>query len=302
LFPAMAGLRLDRTTSLSYGVFSDIYGCIARMFWPFRKLLGSRTVSTVAPAIPSGERAYAIGDIHGCDQLFAALQQAIEAHEARWPSARTSIILLGDLIDRGPDSAAVLARAKDWQERHRAKGLPFHILMGNHEDMLLQSMAKVEALRPFVEHGGKETILSLGVSPAAYEAASWNELQNLLRHTLGEERAAFIRSFQPMVKLGDYAFTHAGIRPGVALEEQSAQDMRWIREPFLSSNDDHGAFIIHGHTIVEAPDLRSNRIGIDTGAYASGRLTALMLEGTQRWFLSAVQSGATITTSLQQAA
>lgn len=302
MFPAKAGLRLDQTTSLSYGVFSDIYGCNTRMFWPFRKLLGSRTVSTVAPAIPAGERVFAIGDIHGCDQLFAALQQAIEAQETRLPPARTTIILLGDLIDRGPDSASVLARAQDWQTRHRAKGLPFHILMGNHEDMLLQAMAKVDAMRLFVEHGGKETILSLGVSPAAYEAASWGELQGLLRAALGEQRAAFIRSFQSMVQLGDYAFTHAGIRPGLPLEEQSAQDMRWIREPFLSSNDNHGAVIIHGHSIVEAPDLRSNRIGIDTGAYASGRLTALMLEGTQRWFLSAVQSGATITTSLQQAA
>ncbi|NBC36761.1 serine/threonine protein phosphatase [Novosphingobium sp. FSY-8] len=268
-----------------------------------RKLFGSSSSPSPAadrsgPALPMGTRAYAVGDIHGRLDLFTALIGAIEADDAARGPADTQVILLGDLIDRGPDSAGVLALAQEWQARR-----PVHILMGNHEEMLLHAPERMDVLRQFNQHGGKETILSFGVSEADYNKASWEELQVILAQAIPPATLDFIRGFGAMVQLGDYAFVHAGVRPGVPLPEQQVADMRWIREPFLSSPADHGAVVVHGHSISDQPELRANRIGIDTGAYNSGRLTALVLEGRQRWLLTAaMQEDGTIATLLQDVA
>ena len=264
-----------------------------------RKWLGSAREAARSPSasVPSGQRVYAIGDIHGRLDLFSQLIAAVEADDAARGPAQTTVVLLGDLIDRGPDSAGVVAAAKAWSEQR-----PLRILMGNHEEMLLGALDRIDVLRGFVNFGGKETILSFGVAPETYNAASWEELQDLLRQAIPAQTLTFISGFESLVRIGDYAFVHAGIRPGVDLEAQTPADLRWIREPFLSSGARHGEVIVHGHTITDAPALRPNRIGIDTGAYASGRLTALVLEGPRRWWLTAeADEAGAIATQLTEA-
>lgn len=233
-------------------------------------------------ALPKGARAYAVGDIHGRADLFAALVQAIDADDAARGQAQTTVILLGDLIDRGPDSAGVVAQARTWRERRSVR-----VLMGNHEEMLLDSLEKLEVLRHFLRYGGKETVLSYGVDEDAYYAADLAETQTLMRAAIPAADLDFIRSFENTIVLGDYAFVHAGIMPDVPLDQQRVGDLRWIRHPFLDHTGSHGAVVVHGHTIFKQPDIRHNRIGIDTGAYETGVLTALGLEGQTRWLIEA---------------
>lgn len=239
------------------------------------------------PAVPPGERVYAIGDVHGRLDLLEALAAAIEADDTAHKAAATTIVLLGDLVDRGPDSAGVIAFARDWQARRAVR-----ILLGNHEEMFLAAFDSGEVLRQFLRFGGRETVLSYPVDHAAYMTADMSEARALMRRHVPAADLAFLRSFEDQIAIGDYLFVHAGIAPGVPLEAQTTSDLRWIREPFLSHRLSHGAVVVHGHTITDEPVIRDNRIGIDTGAYASGRLTALGLEGTQRWLIEARQDEA----------
>jgi len=247
-------------------------------------------------AVPAGERVYAIGDIHGRLDLFAALAEAIEADdEARGP-ADTTVILLGDLVDRGPDSAGVVEGARAWQQHRKVR-----ILAGNHEEMFLASLHKVASLRHFLKFGGYETALSYPVDPVAFRSAELEEAQELLIDAVPEEDLAFIRGLEDSIVIGDYLFVHAGIQPGVPLAEQKLHELRWIREPFLSHPGDFGHVVVHGHTITEEPVFRRNRIGIDTGAFHSGRLTALGLEGTDRWLIQTSDSDGRIATAVTPA-
>jgi len=250
----------------------------------FSKLRNLFAGSAPAPraALPEGERAYAVGDIHGRADLFSALTKAIDADDAARGAAQTTMVLLGDLIDRGPDSAGVVEQARIWQAARSVR-----VLMGNHEEMFLDSLEKPEVLRHFLRYGGKETVLSYGVDEDAYYAADLTETQALMRGAIPAEHIAFIRSFENMITLGDYLFVHAGILPEVPLEQQRTSDLRWIRHPFLEHPGSHGAVVVHGHTIFKQPDIRPNRIGIDTGAYETGVLTALGLEGETRWLIEA---------------
>lgn len=234
--------------------------------------------------LPAGQRAYAVGDIHGRADLFAALIAAIDADDAARGPAETTVILLGDLIDRGPDSAGVIRLAREWQARR-----PVRILTGNHEEMFLDALEKPEVMRHFLRFGGRETLLSYPIDPLEYTRAELDEVVALARGAIPAEDIAFVQSFEDQVALGDYLFVHAGIRPGVPLEDQRQSDLRWIREPFLDHPETFGPMVIHGHTITEQAEIRSNRIGIDTGAYRSGRLTALGLESTERWFIGAIE-------------
>ena len=249
------------------------------------------------PAIPADRRVYAVGDIHGRLDLLTALATASELHDSRRDAvapAETTTILLGDLVDRGPDSAGVLAFAAVWQQRRN-----LHILLGNHEEMLLESLENLEVLRTLLRHGGRETAISFGIDPQAYTEASFEEVQAMLRAAIPAETLAFIASFEDHIRIGDYLFVHAGIVPGKPIEQQSPYHLRWIREPFLSSNADHGAVVVHGHTIFDEAKVTANRVGIDTGAFASGRLTALGLEGTSRWLIEAREENGAISTTLQ---
>jgi serine/threonine protein phosphatase 1 len=238
--------------------------------------------SAPTAALPAGTRAYALGDIHGRADLFAALIAAVEADDAERGPAETTMILLGDLVDRGPDSAGVIALARDWQARR-----PVRILMGNHEEMFLEALESDEVLRHFLRYGGRETLLSYPIDREAYGRAELAEARELALAAVPEADLAFIRSFEDRITLGGYLFVHAGIRPGVAIQDQRTSDLRWIRETFLTHQESFGPVVVHGHTIYGEPEVRANRIGIDTGAYASGRLTALGLEGTARWTIEA---------------
>ena len=268
------------------------------MFKALRQLFGSKSSSR--PRVPDGARVYAVGDIHGCHDLFRALGRAIEEDDHRRGAADTTVILLGDLIDRGPGSAAVIAAARQWQGHRKVR-----ILMGNHEEMLLNSLENPRTFNAFMRHGGRETALSYPIDEAAFEAARAQGPESamaMMRAAIPDTDIAFIRAFEPMIAMGDYLFVHAGIQPGIPFDLQSPIELLWIREPFLSDTRDHGAVVVHGHTITERPDMRANRIGLDTGAYASGRLTAMGFEGSERWVIEASDSAGTITTAISAAA
>lgn len=243
-------------------------------------------------AVPAGQRAYAVGDIHGRADLFAALIAAIDADDAAQGPAETTVILLGDLIDRGPASAEVIRLARAWRQRRTLR-----ILMGNHEEMFLKALEDEEVMRHFLRFGGREMLLSYPLDPLAYTRAELAEVAGLARAAIPAEDIAFISEFEDRIALGDYLFVHAGVRPGIAIEQQSSADLRWIREPFLDHDESFGPVIVHGHTISDRIDLRHNRIGIDTGAYRSGRLTALALEGTKCWQINAVEADGVIRVS-----
>ncbi len=239
----------------------------------------------VGASIPAGQRVYAIGDIHGRLDLFAALVEAIEADDAAAGLAETTVILLGDLVDRGPESAGVIGLAHAWQGAREVR-----ILAGNHEEMFLESFASTDVLRHFLRHGGRETLLSFGIEFDVMRAASLEELQVLMAEAVPEETRAFIAGFDDWIEIGDYLFVHAGINPSLPFDAQDLGSLRWIREPFLSHSAPLARIVVHGHTITEDIEERGHRIGIDTGAYSSGRLTALVLEGCERRYLETSQS------------
>jgi serine/threonine protein phosphatase 1 len=233
-------------------------------------------------SVPAGQRVYAIGDIHGRDDLFAALIDRIVADDAARGPADTTLILLGDLVDRGPASAQVVERAMGLRNG------PFRLrwLIGNHEEVFLKALGRDPALvRYFVRIGGAPTIHSYGISGADYDRLTFDELAEELPRHVPKEHIAFLAAGDDMVAIGGYLFVHAGVKPGFGFDDQRPSDLRWIREDFLDDMRDHGAVIVHGHTISDDVEDRGNRIGIDTGAYASGVLTAIGLEGTERWYL-----------------
>jgi serine/threonine protein phosphatase 1 len=251
------------------------------MFQALKRIF-AQAEEVALPAIPAGERVYAVGDIHGRHDLFSALVSAIDADDAATGPADTTVVLLGDLVDRGPGSAQVIALAREWQARRRVR-----ILAGNHEEMFLRSFSELEILRHFLRHGGRETALSYGIDRAEFLQADLEQAQQLMRAFVPAEDIAFLESFEDMIAVGDYLFVHAGIDPRVPLDAQKPRDLRWIREPFLSHPEPHGPVVVHGHTISESPEDCGNRIGIDTGAFMSGRLTALVLDGTTRRYIEA---------------
>jgi serine/threonine protein phosphatase 1 len=250
------------------------------------KQIFARSEDAPLPAVPSGQRVYAVGDVHGRRDLFEALCAAIDADDEAAGPAETTVVLLGDLVDRGPDSAGVIALARQWQARRRVR-----ILAGNHEEMFLRGFDELDVFRHFLRHGGRETVLSYGIDRARFLQATMEEAQQLMRDSVPDADIAFLEGFEDMVTIGDYVFVHAGIDPHVPLDQQRRRDLRWIREPFLSHSDSHGPVVVHGHTITDAPEDCGNRIGIDTGAFMSGRLTALVLEGTERRYIEAYEAG-----------
>ena len=247
------------------------------------KLFRSRTGGDAgATTVPPGERVYAIGDIHGRLDLLDYLLAEVDADDAARPPAATTLVLLGDVIDRGPQSAEVVERLR--QLSAERPGTRF--LLGNHEEVFLAALDGSErALRGFCKIGGRETILSYGIDPRRYEQMSYEDVADALETVVPPEHRAFLQSFEDMVVIGDYAFVHAGVHPGKALDAQNIVDLRWIREPFLDHRKRLEKLIVHGHTITPEVEWREHRIGIDTGAYESGCLTALGLEGSDRWVL-----------------
>lgn len=252
------------------------------MFKALRTFFAPRTEGWPTTEIPAGQRVYAIGDIHGRLDLLQRMIALVEADDAAREPARTTVILLGDLVDRGPDSAGVIATAREWGRRRRVR-----YLAGNHEEMFLGSFEREETLRHFLRHGGRETLLSYPIDPETYARATLDELRAMLPDVVPAADIAFMRAMEDCIQIGDYVFVHAGIRPGVPLDAQNATDLRWIRGEFIDDGTPRDFAVVHGHTIFDEPSLEPLRIGLDTGAFASGRLTAVGLEGAGRWLLVA---------------
>jgi serine/threonine protein phosphatase 1 len=233
-------------------------------------------------AVPEGVRLYAVGDIHGRLDLLDRLLRMIDDDDKSRGLAQTELIFLGDLVDRGPDSVGVIERLMALRETQ-----PVRFLMGNHEEVFLRAVeGDLRALRFLVRIGGRETILSYGISEEEYRSLDFEGLMPLLQQKVPAAHVAFLTAFESWIEIGDYLFVHAGLRPGVPVEDQKTSDLCWIREDFLSHRESFGKMVVHGHSITEEIDERPNRIGIDTGAFASGRLTAIGLEGDERWYLS----------------
>jgi len=235
-------------------------------------------------SIPEGQRVYAIGDIHGRYDLFAEILDLIRADNATRGPAQVTIILLGDLIDRGPQSAEVVERAM----RLREEFPDTRLLIGNHEECFLAALTgDARRLRYFMRIGGDATVASYWGDEDSLAEASFEEVAERLPQLVPDEHVAFLGTGEDVIEIGDYAFVHAGIRPGVPLEKQSLSDLRWIRDDFLDNLADHGKMIVHGHSITAEPDEQANRIGVDLGAFRSGTLAAVGLENDMRWFLFA---------------
>jgi serine/threonine protein phosphatase 1 len=248
---------------------------------PFRKLF-AKSAHPVEPTIPEGLRAYAVGDIHGrrdlLDQCLAQIQADIDS---RAP-ADNILIFLGDYVDRGPQSAQVIERLRLYER----PGIRTVFLGGNHEEVLLRLLrGEAEFLEDWLRFGGAECARSYGLDPEALKRMVPAKAVARLREAIPREHRSFLDGLVDTFRVGSFLFVHAGIRPGVPLAEQSQTDLRWIRGPFLDHDSDHGFVVVHGHTISDGIDERLNRIGVDTGAYRSGVLTAIGLEGGDRWFL-----------------
>jgi serine/threonine protein phosphatase 1 len=252
------------------------------MFDRLREMFRPRQAPRL-PAVPAGTRYYVIGDIHGRIDLYRAMIDAIEQDDSKGEPADTRVVLLGDLVDRGPESLKCLQLlAEPW----------FFAVLGNHEEMFLAAFEKPEALRHFLKHGGRETVLSYGLSKKQYAALSLEEIFERLPALVPESEREYIAGFETMIRAGDYVFVHAGIDPDVPLGDQKRSDLLWIRERFLNHEGPLEKVVVHGHTIFDRVMDCGNRIGIDTGAFRSGVLTALVLEGDQRRGIQACSSTA----------
>lgn len=235
------------------------------------------------PSVPRGTRAYAIGDVHGRLDLLNLMLTDIEKDIAASGPRRTLLIFLGDLIDRGPDSRGVIERLRSY----RREGLRTVFLIGNHEEVLLRLLAGERGLlADWLKFGGAECLTSYGVDPILLLKNGEAEALVRLARSIPVEHRRFLNGMADTLRVGDYLFVHAGIRPNVDLALQTQADLRWIRQPFLEDERDHGFMVVHGHTITNGVDERVNRIGIDTGAYRTDALTAVVLEGTERRYLS----------------
>ena len=233
--------------------------------------------------IPDGRRVYAIGDIHGRLDLLLDLTQQINRDDAGREAARTTLVFLGDLVDRGPDSREVVEFLIAFSEA----GCDCVFLAGNHDDVFLRAVTGERAALPRLHAmGGRETAFSYGITAEEYDLGSFEDLGKLLAARVPARHVKFLGAMCDWHRIGDYVFVHAGIRPGRTMDEQVPGDLMWIRSAFLDHGQCHGAMVVHGHTVSEEPVIRHNRIGIDTGAFRSGKLTALGLQGADSWLLT----------------
>ncbi len=235
-------------------------------------------------SVPAGTVVYAIGDIHGRLDLLQRLEDEIRRDAGDVDADRRLIICLGDYIDRGDHSREVI--------EHLLQGAPASFervcLIGNHESYLLRFFDDSSVGPSWLANGGHETLLSYGVTPPVWTDMnrSAGKMQADLRAHLPQPHEAFLRSLAVSHREGDYLFVHAGVRPGVPLDEQDPHDLMWIRDEFLTDKSDFGAVVVHGHSVRSEPENLANRIGVDTGAYATDRLTCVVLWEDQRRFLS----------------
>lgn len=236
-----------------------------------------------AASAPPGTTVYAVGDIHGRLDLFERLVARIRDDAARRRTSKKVLVLVGDYIDRGPDSAGVI----DHIIHRLPAGYEVHCLLGNHEKAMLDFIEDPASLPHWLSNGAAETFISYGVEPPNEDGGrhEFNACRDALLAAMAASHRNFLANLELYLELGGYLFVHAGIRPGIEMQKQSTHDLLWIREDFLDCDEDLGRVVIHGHTPDHEPVVRRNRIGIDTGAVAYGCLTAVRLEGSSYEFL-----------------
>jgi diadenosine tetraphosphatase ApaH/serine/threonine PP2A family protein phosphatase len=248
-----------------------------------RHLFRGRSLARRSWSAPAGTRVYAIGDIHGRIDLLDRMHELIRSDAGAAPETRNVIVYLGDYIDRGDASRAVIERLLEGPP----DGFEAVYLAGNHEDIMLMFLEDPDIGPNWFLNGGDATLYSYGVAqpfaPTREERLRMASAN--LRQRLPGRHLEFLRGLKSYHVEGDYVFVHAGIRPGRPLDQQELSDLLWIRGPFLNAEEDHGFCVVHGHTIADAPALRANRIGIDTGAYFTGVLSCVALSGTEQRIL-----------------
>ncbi len=234
--------------------------------------------------VEAGSVVYAVGDIHGRADLLDRLVDKIGADARTRPEPRKVLVYLGDYVDRGPDSRRTIDRLI----AQGGDGFERVFLKGNHEDAMLRFLDDAAAGPSWMGFGGAATLSSYGVDAFAAPPDGTGRLEHIrarLRDNLPGEHRAFLEGLAPHHTEGGYFFAHAGVRPGVALDRQDPMDLMWIRDEFLDSREDFGKIVVHGHSIRPWPEVRPNRIGIDTGAFASGVLTSVVLSRAGRGFI-----------------
>ena len=239
-----------------------------------------RPPARALPATAPGERIYAIGDVHGRFDLLHQLMKLIEDDARSRGECATRLVFLGDLIDRGPCSRQLLELVR--RAHQELDGVT--VLLGNHEDLLLESAyGSASAQRAWLQNGGDATLRSFGIDPCELAKASSDEMAETLFKVIGDRAIAWLDSLPLCFQSGDYFFCHAGIRPKISLEKQQRMDLLWIRTKFLESRRYHGAVIVHGHSEVGEIAFHHNHINVDTAAYRTGVLTAVGLQSTEQW-------------------
>jgi serine/threonine protein phosphatase 1 len=256
------------------------------MFENLTKIFRKTLKPHVHPYVPNNQRVYCIGDIHGRADLLAQLHEKIEI-DAELYKGKKSIVYLGDYIDRGEQSKQVI----DLLLSNPLEGFESVYLKGNHEQAMMDFIEFPGAAAAWLSFGGREAMSSYGI-PVAH-IPSMNEVGSIaqkLDETLPDSHREFITNTVYTWACGRYLFVHAGIRPGVPLDRQDPEDLLWIRDDFLGSTLSHGTIVVHGHSISMLPELLPNRIGIDTGAFTTGVLTCLILEGEEQRLLQTGQA------------
>lgn len=260
------------------------FACAVSQSIMFDFLRRKPAAATATYRLPPHTRLYAVGDIHGRLDLLEQLLQKIQADAAESPPARLELVFLGDYVDRGFQSRGVI----DCLRSAIPSGFVTTFLRGNHEEVMLRFYdGDLGIALDWLYFGGRETLASYGIAPppANLPRDKLPALQAELTAKLPIDHVTFLRATQLHYVCGDYTFVHAGLRPGLGLAQQLREDLLFIRSDFMQSDDDLGTRVVHGHTVVEAPEMRPNRISIDTGAYATGRLTCAVLEGSGCRFL-----------------
>ncbi len=240
--------------------------------------------------MPDDEIAYAIGDVHGCLASLKNLLERIELDRAARPEKKSTIVFLGDLIDRGPSSREVL----EFLMSYKPDWTNIIFLMGNHEEVMIEVLdGDISAMRSWFEFGGKACARSYGVDNFGQLHINPDHIMMALQRSVPKEHIRFISGFRDAFSFGDYLFVHAGIRPKIPIKDQSPHDMRWIRSRFLEYKKPHPVMVVHGHTVVDdGPELHSNRIAIDTGAHKGQPLTAVALASGKTRFIQSEALGA----------
>lgn len=248
-------------------------------------LFGFLRRSHHVPLVPDGSRIYAIGDVHGRADLLAALHDQIRTDGEAHPDHRKVLIYIGDYVDRGMESREVIDLVLD----HEPPGFEVVPLKGNHEALMLDFFEDAGNDEIWIGNGGKATLYSYGImfDGGLTIEDGYDRVRHRFREALPERHLKFLKSLRNTHIEGDYLFVHAGICPGLPLAEQEESELLWIRDEFLASSADHGKVVVHGHSISRSwePEVMKNRIGIDTGAFVSGVLTCVVLQGAEQSFL-----------------